>query len=89
MRKRRTLSDLYIFPGFRPKKTVYGIFGDSNARVIKLSRRGKKLFAASAVQHIGPLAIVETALSATCPAVTPGSTSNWRFAVSSVVGAAK
>jgi hypothetical protein len=89
MRERRTLSDLYLFPGFRPKKAVYGIFGDSNARVIKLSRRGKKLFAASAVLLIGPLVIVETALSATYPAVTPGSTLNWRFVASSVVGAAK
>ncbi len=89
MRKRQTLSELYRFPGFRPRKTVNGIFGDSNARVIKLSRRGKKLFAASAVQHIGLLVIVETDLSATCPAVTPGSTSNWRFAVSSVAGVAQ
>ena len=89
MRKRPTLSDLYQLPGFRPKKTVHGIFGDSNARVIKLIRRGKKLFAASAVQHIGPLVIVETALSATYPAVTPGSISSWRFAASSVVGAAR
>jgi hypothetical protein len=89
MRKRRTLSDLYQFPGFRPKKTVYGIFGDSNARVIKLSRRGKKLFAASAAQHIGPLVIVETGLSVTSPLVTPGSTSNWRSVASSVAGVAK
>jgi hypothetical protein len=89
MRKRLTLFDLYLFPGFRPKRIVCGIFGDSNARVIKLSRRGKKLFAASAVQHIGPLVIVETVLSATYPVVTPGSTSNWRFAASSVAGVAK
>ena len=89
MRKRQTLSELYHFPGFRPQKTVCGIFGDSNARIIKLSRRGKKLFAASAVQHIGPLVIEETVLSATCPVVTPGSTSNWRFAASNVAGAVK
>jgi hypothetical protein len=89
MLKRQTLSGLYHFPGFRPKKTVYGIFGDSNARVIKLSRRGKKLFAASAAQYNGLLVIVETALSATYPVVTLGSTSNWRFAASSVAGVAK
>ena len=89
MRKRQTLSDLYHFPSFRPKKTVCGIFGDSNARVIKLDRRGKKLFVVSAVQHIGPLVIVESALSATYLVVTPESTSNWRFAVSSVAGVAK
>lgn len=84
MRKRQTLSELYHFPGFRPRKTVNGIFGDSNARVIKLSRRGKKLFAASAVQLIGPLVIVETVWSATYPVETPGFTSIWRFDASSV-----
>lgn len=89
MRKRLALSDLYHFPGCRPKKTVYGIFGDSNARVIKLSRRGKKLSAASAEQYIGPLVIVETASSATYPAATPGYTLNWRFGGSSVAGVAK
>jgi hypothetical protein len=89
MRKRRTLSDLYYFPGFRPKRTVHGLFGDSNARVIKLKRRGKKLFAASVVQRIGLLATVETVLSATSPLVMPGSTSNWRFVASSVAGVAK
>lgn len=89
MRKRQTLSDLYRFPGFRPKKTMHGIFGDPNARIIKLSRRGKKLFAASAEQYIGRLAIVESVLSAICPLATPGYTSNWRFAGSSVAGVAK
>ncbi len=89
MQKRQTLSGLYHFPGFRPRKTVCGIFGDSNARIIKLSRRGEKLFVASAVQYIGPLVIVETVLSATCPVATPGSISNWRFAASTVAGAVK
>jgi hypothetical protein len=89
MRKILTLSDLYQFPGFRPKKTVYGIFGDSNARVIKHSRRGKKLFAAYVAQHIGPLVIVDAGLSVTSPLVTPGSTSNWRSVASSAAGAAK
>ena len=89
MRKRRTLSDLYQFPGFRPKKTVFGIFGDSTARAIKLSRRGKKLFAASAAKHIGPRVIVEAGLSVTSPLVMPGSTSNWRSVASSVAGVAK
>jgi hypothetical protein len=89
MRKRRSLSDLYLFPGFRPYKTLHGLFGDPNARVIKFNRRGKKLFAASAAPLIGRLVIVETALSATCPLAAPGFTSNWRFAESSVAGAAR
>lgn len=89
MRKRRSLSDLYLFPGFRPYKTLHGLFGDSNARVIKLNRRGEKLFAAYAVQLIGPLVIVESALSVICPLAAPEFTSSWRFAESSVAGAVR
>lgn len=89
MRKRRTLSDLYLFPGFKPKKTVDGVFGDSHARVIKLRRRGKKLSAASAARFIGTVVIAGSVLYGTCLVVMPESTSNWKFGVSSVGGVAK
>jgi transposase len=36
------LLDVYQFPGFRPKATIKGIFGDPKARVIRLERRQKK-----------------------------------------------
>jgi transposase len=39
----------YSFPGFRPKPTVRGIFGDPKARVIRLERRSKKRRAGAAV----------------------------------------
>ena len=42
MRKHRRLWDTYRFPSFRPNSTVQGIFGDPQARVICLHRRGKK-----------------------------------------------
>lgn len=80
---------MYYFPGFWPKKTVYGIFRDSNARVIKLNRRGKKLFAAFAEQNIGPRVIVDPGLSVTFPAAMPESIWNWKSAESSVAGAVK
>ena len=38
----RRLADTYTFPGFRPQQTVQGIFGDPQARLIRLTRRGKK-----------------------------------------------
>ncbi len=41
-KRRRRLWDTYCFPGFRPEKTVRGIFGDPKARVITLKRRSKK-----------------------------------------------
>lgn len=42
MQKIRTLVDEYKFPGFRPRATLKGIFGDPYARVITLVRRQKK-----------------------------------------------
>jgi hypothetical protein len=89
MRKRRTLSDLYHFPGCKPKKTVHGIFGDPHARVIKLVRQGKKLHAGYAAQCIGPFVIERPVRSAISPAEVPEFTSNWIFGVSSVGGAAR
>lgn len=41
-RTQRRLADTYTFPGFRPRQSVQGIFGDPRARLIRLSRRGKK-----------------------------------------------
>lgn len=89
MRKRRTLSDLYHFTGFRPKKTVHGIFGDSRARVITLIRRGKKLFADPAAQSAGPGMTARHDWSAIFPAATRGFISNWSYAASSAGDAAR
>lgn len=48
-RKRaRQLADAYAFPGFRPLRSVRGVFGDPKARIITLVRRSKKRCAASA-----------------------------------------
>src|SRR5260370_6349339 len=38
----RRLWDTYRFPGFCPRPTVTGIFGDPHARIITLTRRSKK-----------------------------------------------
>lgn len=43
MSKIKSLLDEYRFVGFRPKRALKGIFGDSHARVIELVRRQKKL----------------------------------------------
>lgn len=40
--KSKQLRDSYRFPGFYPSLTVSGLFGDSHARVIRLTRRSKK-----------------------------------------------
>jgi len=69
MTKIRRLLDEYQFPGFRPRATIKGIFGDPKARVIQLERRQKKLnagvvelfvkvftiarFAGSKIYHVG------------------------------------
>jgi hypothetical protein len=87
MRKRRTLSDLYHFPGCRPKKIVRGVFGDPHAGVIPLVRRGKKLLAGYAVRFIEPTVLAKSAGSAIFPAGAPGFTLNWKSGASCVVDA--
>jgi hypothetical protein len=89
MRKRQTLSDLFHFPGCKPKRTVHGVFGDPNARVIKLVRQGKKLFVGYAAQFIGPFVLARSDWSAISPAVVPGFISNWKFGASCVGGVAQ
>jgi len=49
MAKLKQLLDLYRFPGFVPRATIRGIFGQPRTVVITLLRRRKKRFAASAV----------------------------------------
>jgi hypothetical protein len=52
MAKFKQLRDLYRFPGFVPVPTIRGVFGDSQAVVIHLQRRRKKLSVASAARSI-------------------------------------
>jgi hypothetical protein len=54
MRRIKHLTDAYAFPGFRPLRTLKGLFGDRFARVVVLKRRGKKPSAGPVVQSIGP-----------------------------------
>jgi hypothetical protein len=89
MRKRRTLSDLYRFPGCKPKKIIHGIFGDPHARVIKLVRRGKKLLVGYAAPFIGLSVPARYDGFVISPAGEPGFISIWKFGVSCVEGAAQ
>lgn len=49
--RKKRLWDSYRFGDFHPSSSVAGVFGDRKARVIRLSRRSKKLFA----EHAGRL----------------------------------
>ena len=89
MRKRRVLSDLYQFPGCKPKMTVHGVFGDPHARVIKLVRQGKKPFAGYVARSIEPIVLEKSGWSAIFPAGAPEFTSNWKFGAFCVGGAAQ
>jgi transposase len=48
---RRELRDAYRFPGFTPQRTVVGIFGDPQARIVTLTRRARKQSAARVVRQ--------------------------------------
>src|SRR3989344_7675967 len=50
MKTKKTLQDLYSFPGFRAGSRLKGIMGDSLARIVTLVRRQKKRHAVHATR---------------------------------------
>lgn len=87
MRKKRSLNDAYKFCNFKPQHKVSGIFGDSNALVIKLVRQGKKQSATLATEFIEHSTTARIGKFVIFPAATGVRTSNLRFAVFSVLAA--
>jgi hypothetical protein len=87
MRKKRSLNDAYKFCNFKPQPKVLGIFGDSNALVIKLVRQGKKQSAAPATGFTELSMTARIGKFEIFPAATGVCTSNLRFAVFSVLAA--
>jgi hypothetical protein len=87
--RKKTLSDSYRFPGFTPQRTVVGIFGDSYARVIRLTRRGKKQLVASVAQFTGLFTIIRSSASEIFPLAMPASIWNYRYDGSSAGGAVR
>ncbi len=89
MAKTKRLVDAYQFPGFRPKATVKGIFGDCRARVIQLVRRQKKQSVGVVERVTGASTIRKYGESGISLAERCGSTWKWKFAESVAVGAEK
>jgi len=52
MKTKKTLNDLYSFPGFRAHSKLKGMFGNSPARIVTLVRRQKKRYAAHAARPL-------------------------------------
>ena len=63
----RDLRDADRVPGFTPSRTIRGIFGDPQARVIPLTRRPKQPSAAPVAGPRAPGTIGGRAASGTCP----------------------
>jgi hypothetical protein len=85
--RKKHLWDAYRFPGFTPSRTLDGVFGDRMARVIRLTRRSKKLPAVHAARFDAVGTIKGRALFGTYPVATTGSTWRWR-SDASIVGSA-
>ncbi len=73
MKKTKRLLDEYRFPGFHPKATVKGKFGDNKARIIQLVRRQKKLFVVAVARFLGNSMTVKQDWLGICLAVMPES----------------
>ena len=68
MKTKKTLQDLYSFPGFRAGSRLKGIMGDSLARIVTLVRRQKKR---DAVHAASPPAVSTTIRSTGCAMLIP------------------
>jgi hypothetical protein len=78
MKKKKRLWDTYRFPGYRPSSTIMGVFGDPQALVVKLERRGKKQYAAFVEPYTGATMTGRDAESGISPVETSASTWRWR-----------
>jgi len=80
MKKIKRLTDAYRVSEFKPQPIISGIFGDPKARIIRMNRIEKK-HDVRIVERIIRVSMIErSAWYETCPAVTCGSSSNWRYA---------
>ena len=77
--KNRQLRDAYRFPGFVPQAAVRGVFGDSKAVVVKLTRRRKKRDALNAANVVAATTIIGKRACGICSARTGGFTWMWKF----------
>lgn len=74
------MADAYRFRGFRTLQTVQGLFGDPQARLITLVRRGKKQSAGPAVQCTSAGTTAGAGEHAICRVGTTAFTWIWKFA---------
>lgn len=89
MGRYRRLWDTYRFAGFTPQRTVFGIFGDPKARVIRLVRRGKKPLAEPVALFIIRSTTGRCEGYGICRAAIYGSTWMWKCAGYPAEGARK
>jgi hypothetical protein len=87
--KSRRLVDAYRFPGFCPLPTLQGIFGDPQARLITLVRRGKKQSAAAAGRFTSAGTTVAVVAPGICRVAGTASISIWRCGAFSAAAAAR
>ncbi len=52
MKRCRTLSELFSFPGFRVQQRLSGLFGDPQVRIVDLARRKKRRYVLDVVAYI-------------------------------------
>jgi len=88
-RKPRRLADAYRFAGFRPLQSLKGVFGDPQARLITLVRRGKKPSAGPAGPFISAGTIAVDVARGICLAGTIVFTSIWRCGAFSAAAAGR
>ena len=80
MKTKKTLNDLYSFPGFRAHSKLKGMFGDSPARIVTLVRRQKKRYAVHAARSLASSMTARPIVCVMSIPGTPGFTRNSNIA---------
>ena len=89
LRLRRNLREAYRFPGFVPARSIRGVFGNPQARVVSLKRRQKKQPAESAGAGTETTTTESSRGCETYPVATCKSTWSWKCDAWTVEVAAK
>jgi leucyl aminopeptidase (aminopeptidase T) len=87
--RKKSLLDEYRHPGCRPNAKMRGVFGDPNARVIRLERHQKKQLAAYAAQRTRAITTRRSSECATWRAEMRGYIWKWMCGEYNADGAAK
>lgn len=60
MKTKKTLRELFSFPGFNAQLQLQGVFGDQKARIVELRRQKKERYVQAVARAIAAITILKS-----------------------------